>query len=177
MNARKILAESIIDLLEKDTIDNITVNMIIKKSGVARATFYKYFHDKMDLMMYIFHSFMQTNFEYSSNVSHVEIYTRSLELMKNNQKYFTNAFKSEGQNSCAAVLCDYSIKLCEASYVAGKGIDKLTFEEKMWIDFNTAGAIVIIKKWVQSGMNEPPEMIAKLIYSCMPEALRKYIRE
>lgn len=39
MNVKKILTDSIIELLENDTIDNITVEMILKKAGFQKLRF------------------------------------------------------------------------------------------------------------------------------------------
>ena len=176
MNVKKLLTDSIISLLEKDTIDNITVEMILKKSGISKATFYKYFRDKMDLTTYIFSSFMESNEEAFKSMPHEEMSVVVLEFMKKNQRFFMNAFKSKGQNSCEEVHCNYSRKFCESAYRAAKGTLALTPEENMYFEFNTAGGFAVLKKWVDGGMKESPEMIAKLIYSCMPEALRAYIK-
>ena len=39
-------------LSRKYSLDKITVNMIIEESGVSKATFYRYFLDKYDVMNY-----------------------------------------------------------------------------------------------------------------------------
>ena len=153
MNVKKILTDCIIELLEDNTIDNITVEMILKKSGVSKATFYKYFRDKMDLTTYIFSSFMESNEESFRRMPHVEMSVIVLEFMKRNQKFFMNAFKSKGQNSCEEVHCNFSYRFCESAYKAAKGVLSLTPEETMCLEFNTAGGFAILKKWVEGGMN------------------------
>lgn len=119
---------------------------------------------------------MESNEDSFRRMPHVEMSVVVLEFMKRNQKFFMNAFKSKGQNSCEEVHCSFSYKFCESVYKAAKGTLTLTPEEHMCLEFNTAGGFAILKKWVEGGMKESPEMIAKLLYSCMPETLRAYIK-
>ena len=50
----QILADTIKELLEKQSPDKITVQDILNESNISRPTFYKYFKDKNDLISYIF---------------------------------------------------------------------------------------------------------------------------
>lgn len=49
VDTRRILAESLENLLEKRELKDITVNEIVGNCGAARSTFYHHFKDKYDL--------------------------------------------------------------------------------------------------------------------------------
>ncbi len=168
-----------IELLKSSTIDHITVRDVLEKSGVSRATFYKYFRDKMDLMLYPFFQFMEQNLKSSDAINQVELYIRLLQFMKENQKFFENAFKSRGQNSCEYEMYGYGVKLFRKSYIylIGKEDAALTQEEEYWIEFYSCGAHSVVKKWVENGMKESPEIMGELIYNCMPVNLREHAEE
>lgn len=174
MDVKKLLSDSMVELLEHKTIDRITVRDVLEKSGVSRATFYKYFDDKMDLMMYPFFSFMERNFKSSDANGLIGLNVRFLQFLKDHQKFFENAFKSEGQNSCERELRRYGIKAFEQSYTypLNKAEAELTPKEMYVIEFYAVGAFAVVQKWVEGGMKESPQMLGELIYSCMPEALR-----
>lgn len=174
MDIKRLLSDTIVELLKNNTIDCITVQDVLDRSGVSRATFYKYYRDKMELMMSPFFQFMECNLHSSDAINHVELYVRLLQFIKENQSYFENAFKSEGQNSCEQELRRYGTSVFEKSYIyiLGKDAALLTSEEKYWIEFYAVGAFAVLKKWVENGMKEPPQMIGNLIYSCMPTTLR-----
>lgn len=175
MDIKKILSDTMIELLKNNTIDHITVKNVLEKSGVSRATFYKYFRDKMDLMMYPFFLFVEQNLKSSDAINQIDLHIRLFQFMKDNQKFFENAFKSQGQNSCEYELRGYGIELFKKSYsyLIGKDRAQLTAEEKYWIEFYSCGAHAVVKKWVESGMEEPPQVMGQLIYNCMPGKLRQ----
>lgn len=50
MDSRKSLIASMSKLLSKNSIENITVQMILDDAQVSRGTFYSYFADKYDLI-------------------------------------------------------------------------------------------------------------------------------
>lgn len=174
MDVKKLLSDTIIELLANNTIDRITVKDVLEKSGVSRATFYKYFRDKMDLMMHPFFLFMELNLKSSNAVNQVDLFIHLFEFMKENQKFFENVFKSEGQNSYEQEFRSYGTNLFEKSYIyiIDKDVAALTAEEKYWIEFYAVGAFAVVKRWVENGMKESPQMIGELIYDCMPAALR-----
>lgn len=63
IKTKRLLSQSLFDLLEKHTMSSITVNMICSESLVHRTTFYKHFYDKYDLLIHLFESFSKDYFE------------------------------------------------------------------------------------------------------------------
>lgn len=47
---KDIILEAFNSLIEKKAFDKITVQMILDEAGIGRATFYRYFKDKYDMM-------------------------------------------------------------------------------------------------------------------------------
>lgn len=75
--------ESMFNLLELHTFDNITVNDICKKAMVSRSTFYSYFRDKYELIIFCLE-------EERRKVGELE-----KDKIKNNLKVFLNRFKEK----------------------------------------------------------------------------------
>lgn len=59
-NVRNILSEALVELLKKQRIEAITVNAIVKASGISSRTFYNYFTDKYDLMHYTYYLYLES---------------------------------------------------------------------------------------------------------------------
>ena len=51
---KEIIAESFVELAESKPVDKITVVEVVENCGVTKPTFYRYFKDKYDLMVWIF---------------------------------------------------------------------------------------------------------------------------
>lgn len=47
------LKEALLVLLDDDVFNKISVTQLVKKAGIARSTFYKYFNDKEDLVRFL----------------------------------------------------------------------------------------------------------------------------
>jgi len=114
VKTRKVLRSTLIKLLEKDTIDNITVQEICRQANVNRMTFYKHFEDKYALMNDCFNEFSEvinTNMKtrYSSVASPEEYcYCLLSELsdfcMEN--KKFVKTVLSSGNTACANMISE-----------------------------------------------------------------------
>ena len=50
---RRTLAESLKELLERESIEKITVDEICEKAEISRRSFYRYFIDKYDVVSWI----------------------------------------------------------------------------------------------------------------------------
>jgi AcrR family transcriptional regulator len=170
MNTKKALVQTMVSLLENNTIDKITVRSISEASGISKATFYKYFLDKFDLMMSLYKSFY--DHIDANQILHKKTGVEVLAFIRNNPKYFINAFKSQGQGSCYEVMLRMLITNCSRLYMANKGVAYLTSEEEALIEFNTAGIMALTLRWINGGLKEAPEEIAENIYQCMSEKLK-----
>ena len=99
----------------------------------------------------------------------------TIDEIKEIQEYIKNAIKYKGQNSFAEFMGQYSSELVIARYKAKTGRGELTLEEKMMIDYDTAGAVSLFENWVKSGMTLDCQQIAELHYKLMPEELKKIL--
>lgn len=114
VKTRKVLRATLIKLLEKDAIDDITVQEICRQANVNRMTFYKHFEDKYALLNDCFNEFsnvINTNMttRYSSVTSPEEYcYCLLSELsdfcMEN--KKFVKTVLSDGNTACANMISE-----------------------------------------------------------------------
>ncbi len=63
---KQILSESLIDLVNKKSLNKITVQMIVDNCNMTRQTFYYHFKDKYDLANWIFRTNVDNITESSS---------------------------------------------------------------------------------------------------------------
>ena len=52
--SKEILSENFVQMMESRPFDSISVSALIEKCGISRATFYRCFRDKYDILDYIF---------------------------------------------------------------------------------------------------------------------------
>ena len=99
---KKALFTAFFEMVEKNTIDEITVNELCDAAGIRRATFYKHYSDKYDfLTAYIRH--LRDRFDASMKRSGADALTKEyyvayakkiVEFVNENEAAIDNIFKS-----------------------------------------------------------------------------------
>ena len=170
MDSRKRMIEGMKVLLENNRIENITVQMILEQSGVSRASFYRAFSDKYDLMHSYYLEFLEKRLQ-ENPLSLYKLTASTLEFMFDNKAYFINIARYGGQNSFSSTLYEY-LYSCACKRTTCKRERELTDEELTSIEFYCAGSVACIEKWIMQGMKYSPQTFAGFLTSCLPAVLR-----
>jgi len=157
-------------LLETHRVENITVQMILEQSGVSRASFYRAFSDKYDLMYSYFLDFLQEQLKEASP-SLYKLTFASLQFICENKAYFTNMVKYDGQNSFSSTFYEY-LYTCACSRTTTIKARELTEAELTAIELYCSGAVFCTEKWITKGMKQPPEKFAEILTGCLPSSLK-----
>lgn len=164
---KHLLANSLKDMLEKKTIDKITVKEICENCNVNRQTFYYNFQDIYDLIEWIFDddlkALMNSNTTYETwliGIRAVFYYARD------NKRLVLNTFHSVSRpileryfkSRCKPIV----LKMIEEQ----KSAQRLSSANKEFIaDFYSASIISIVYEWIESGMTaEYDEKLKKTEY-------------
>ena len=174
MNAKKILYNSIYKLMQENRIEKITVDMILKESEVSRATFYRHFRDKFDLINWYHASFVEKELFHSDQSWEQIIYKAAVFMLENKHFYF-KAVKFQGQNSLNEFILKYYTSFVEARYKKGSGQTTLSVKEQLAIAYHCSGAVRIFNEWVSGGMAIPPEELTDYFCDLIHDELRKVL--
>ncbi|MFX3615979.1 MAG: TetR/AcrR family transcriptional regulator C-terminal domain-containing protein [Sporolactobacillus sp.] len=154
-------------------IAEITINDIINAAGISKQTFYNYFKDKNDTMIYAF------KLE-SEEVSHkidghmenfINLLSDFLSKLANNNLYYYKIANYETQNNFIDYFYETTRKFYTGCFIKKYGM--ISQQIKSTIDFYSAGATKLIMNWIQNGMKEGPREMASTIFSCMPDLLKE----
>ncbi|MFE4713242.1 TetR/AcrR family transcriptional regulator C-terminal domain-containing protein [Paenibacillus sp. NPDC056722] len=168
---KKHLYNAIFDLMQDHRIDQISTDMILKKSDLSRATFYRYFKDKYDLMNWYYASYIKEELFHSED-SWEQICNKSAEFIYERKPFFQNAIKYKGQNSFIEFIQKYYQDFCTATYVSRNKTQEISTELKFAIDYHCAGTVQILISWVNSDMELSPQELAELLCNNMPDILK-----
>lgn len=174
-NTQKRILQAFYDLVQNYSFDCITIDMILKKSEVSKSTFYRYFHDKYELMDLYYRDSLNKIFKNADNLSWFDTTYLIIEFLNKHETFFKNIFKTEGQNSFFNFLSEYTVLFCKNTYIRNKGSEDLSFEESAAIELYCYGSVAITKKWVCSGMPQSPKELAELFDKCIPAHIRIYL--
>lgn len=152
---KRILADSLKQLMAKEAFSKICVSDIVENCGFTRQAFYYHFKDKYDLMNWIYYT------ETASFMSHYDManhWTDGLKdlcyYMQENKSFYINALNTTGQNSFQEYLYGYLRDIAMA-VIESKG---RSFEEK-WeftAEFMATTIVGLLVHWANDGMEEDP---------------------
>lgn len=159
------LANSLKELMDKKSVDNISIKEITDKCKLNRKSFYYHFKDKYDLVNWIFYTdFVMTVKDYKN--TDLKLLERVCYHLYENKKFYVKAFGINGQNS----FSDYFVEIIEP--IIGIYFEEL-FEEVENKEFYTVyfadATRSAITRWLLKEKDVSPEKFISL--------MRKGIRE
>ena len=171
------LASSVKECMKTTPVDKITVKEIVEGAGVARQTFYRNFLDKYDLINWYFDKLVLACFR-QIGVSHTveESLTQKLVFLREGKAFFMGAFRSHDHNS----LKEHDFELILGFYQeqgVKRGSRPLEEDIRFLLEMYCQGSVYMTVKWIQGGMEEEPEKVARKLVEAMPPKLEGVFRE
>lgn len=175
-DTRYVFARSIMELMETQSLDKITVTDIVKKSGMTRQTFYRYFKDKYDLVNWYFERLADKSFKQISNSYTLkEGLVKKFTFLLNDRVFFSEAFKSKDYNNIENY--DYLSILDLYKGIIYKKIGDIPDDIMFLLEMYCHGSITMTVEWATTGMKRSPEEMADLLISALPEKLEELLSD
>lgn len=162
---KKVIKESLIELLHDNEIHEITVTDICKKADINRGTFYTHYKDAYDLLQSIEDELFDQILKYVMETP-IETHLNTLLI---------NVFELISQNSslCKILFCKQrgSKILDRILYIAHKiDIDKLVGNleiNEVYLDYlikySIGGILSVIQAWLENDLKESPADLVKFL--------------
>lgn len=174
---RKLLRQSLFQLMEHKRVRDITVREITELSDLNRGTFYIHYKDVFDMVEQIerelFEDFNQVFENFTLNITHNDPLPLFIELFRYLKENADVARALIGPNGDMAFLNRMKTLVRERCLAAWQQL--FAFSEESNFDyfyaFIASGFVGLIDRWYQQDMPEEPEAMAlaamKMITGCM----------
>lgn len=181
-NAKEAFAESLKKMLERKTLDRITVKDIVEDCGVSRQAFYYHFTDIYDLVEWIFIEEASTALADNCDIdTWQQGYLRVLQSLRDNRNLVLNSYRSISREYLETFM--YKV-LYQVIYPVveeqGAGMDVEKKHKEFIAHFYSLAIVAMGIDWVRTGMKEDPEEIvdevATLVKGDFKKALKKYAK-
>ena len=165
VDTRRILAESLENLLEKRELKDITVNEIVGNCGAARSTFYHHFKDKYDLANWIYEDFLTgyLNTQEHVDMDYYSMQLEPLEFIYSKKTFFSKICKYKGQNCFYEFVFQITQKRAVEMARRIQKTDNLPEEILIAIDYMSSGHAYLLNKWVVQGFFIKPDKMAQYL--------------
>lgn len=173
MNAKKLFRNAMIELMKEYSFDEITVQKLLDKTTLSRATFYRHFKDKYDLLNWHYQSNVITLFENGDYASY-DYYLREIyKILYDNVSYFRKALSIEKTNSFYDFLYEFSYDYIKNAYMNYYHCSKFDSKTKITVGYIAIGQAHTAKMWILHGCKESIDDMAKLAYELVPAEYQK----
>ena len=174
------LKESIIELLQKKSIDKISIKEICETADINRSTFYAHYKDQYDLIHQIEQELLMDINEYLNNYNFKGYETESFQLVVSIFEYIV-----DNAELCKVLLGKHGdialqkevMMLIQKQSLKDLERDKALEEDMLeyLIIFSVNGSIGIIQKWLQDGMKKPAREMAEIVTRLIFEGFSAYV--
>ena len=172
--AEKLLFGALSKLLHEKSLDKLSVTDIIKESGVCRATFYRYYSDKYDLLNSNYKKILEdTLFRFNEGMAYVDVMHLLYSVLQQNIKLFQNAFRSSDANSLKNYIYDMSMDFF-LNTLKKNGIDINDWKVRKRIESFIYGNLEITAIWILEGAKESVGDLSEVLNDGLPSQYRHY---
>ncbi len=161
---KKILAESLLELLNTEDIHKISIRELCNHADINRSTFYKYYGSQYDLLMEVENDLLeqieQTLSLNDNKLNNFECLVNILIYAQKNSKIFKLLIN-------ANIDPDFPMRLFNLPSVyqgINRSISDSEANELIYMqDLIFYGAFQMLKRWINNEDRESPEEMAKII--------------
>lgn len=175
ISTKELIFVSFRELAEKKKLEDISINDIVENCDVSRATFYRYFKDKYDLMdQYYQYQIEEICKELYKSNDLQAMQTNFNDFVFDNLALFSNLGKYQGQNNFFDIIYGYCVNLHVEQAKKYYDNDKIPEELLFAIFYHASGGVAMLKKIIlNKELNLSKEQYTNYYKNCMPEILKE----
>ncbi|MDE6408130.1 MAG: TetR/AcrR family transcriptional regulator [Anaeroplasmataceae bacterium] len=153
IEVKNAMVKALFILLEKKPLSEIKIKELVKKAGVARASFYRNFKTKEDVIIYFLNTLLlQYKEKYTADLAHIARYENVLRTFN-----YVYSYKMELQSLFQAKLGQMFLDAINEYIITSTDLqhEKQLYKYPF---YSYAGALYnVIYYWITSGCKESPE--------------------
>lgn len=176
---KRALAASLKKMLERTTLDQITVVDLAEDCGVNRQTFYYHFQDIYDLTEWIFlDEATRALGDKTTSSDWQEGFLRIFHWAQENRSLVRNAYRSVSREALEKYLYDVTHGLLMGvveEQAAGRSVDGRTKERIA--NFFQYAFVGLLLEWISGGMREDPEELVDFVHVLIQGDIEKALTQ
>ncbi len=169
---RNLIVEALIELTIQKGFAAVTVQDIVKRAGINRATFYRHYEDKFDLLDQYAEAVYQLPYDLpdSGSVAGEEAnvektvagLARMLEHIRGHAKFFRVMLGKNGDPAFAGKIRQYIQRRIRRSMEEAVLSDKDSAD--LFLNYVSSGSVGALSWWLENEMPYSPEELAAILY-------------
>ena len=168
---RAVLKSSLLSLMKEKSVKHITVKELCDKADINRGTFYLHYTDVFDMLEQIEDDMFRELDEFidkQDDVLNEELFREVFIFVKNNNEFCQVMLSDRGEIAFTKKL----IKFLHSKFTNHFGD---TNAAEHYFSFMVFGVLGIIESWLNNGMKETPEEMAKICSNIIQNKIREQL--
>ncbi|MDR0409131.1 MAG: TetR/AcrR family transcriptional regulator [Spirochaetaceae bacterium] len=172
---KKVLRESLVEIMKSKAITNITIKEICALADVSRTTFYAYYKDQYDLLKQIENETVAYIEDALKEIGKEDGYVKIIQIVEDMLRYICY-----NSNSVQVLLSEngdpqfqkrFFQRLIYQRWMINHFIETLGNKPEMleyYLTYAVNGSIALVQCWLKNGMDIPISQIAKMLVHMSP---------
>lgn len=165
--------ESFYELSATIPFNKLTVEKIVAHCGISKATFYRHFRDKYDVLNYNSLGITKRYFNMKQCGSWHEFFILMFREIEKDMDYYRKAFRTSGQNAHSRFLYEYTYGIVKDCYLKSNRQQELAPKEHYVISHYCHGCVDTLEEWLADTRGVSGSQMAALFFDAMPECMKK----
>ncbi len=163
---KMMLKQSLLQLMRDRDIGKITVKDICELADINRSTFYTHYSDPMDLLSRIEDELLQevqkSVDRYPDALTIPELIIGLINAIVANNELCKNILSSHGDKEFLKRVMDIPRQKCISTWQKQFPNASVSELETAYL-FNVNGSLAVVQSWIEGGMKESPDNIARFL--------------
>ena len=166
-----MFADTLEDMLNEMPLDKVRVAKLCERCGATTPTFYYYFHDKYELVAWMFLQDFAGAFADKAPEYSPERMKESTIRFEKRRNFYQKAFDDHSQNSIAEYLIAFNIQITKDAVRLHTG-KELTSDQEFTVKYHIHGVMGMFIEWL-FGKELTAEYLNTALYDKTPDFMKE----
>ena len=168
-----MFAKELEKMLKEMPLDKVRVSKLCERCDTTTPTFYYYFHDKYELVAWIFlHDY---SMELGDTVTEYtpEVLNKMNSRLENRRQFYKRAFNDNSQNSIEKYTQAFNIMIANDAVIHATGGEPMTIEQMTEVKYHNYGVLGLFKEWLFGEGDITSQEMSEFLFTKTPDFLKK----
>jgi AcrR family transcriptional regulator len=174
MNLEKVIEDTMVSLMKENTIEDITVNMVLEKADVSKASFYRHYIDKYDLVNKIFDHLIPAEIsQVGKTIKWSEFMLVFFDVFGKNREFLKEGYHSDDYNNLRSHSEEFFRNLIFA-VIKNQNVDTSQKSIIMSANFFSVSLNSFMVDWVRKGGDDTIYNLVQRMHEAVPHNIYPY---
>jgi len=172
---RDAVADTFIQMICETSLESIRVQDIAQRAGISKATFYRLFRDKYDVMSWIYQGSAEPLISAAPALRNWKTWSyANLEHIRQHLPFYKRVLGYGGQNSMMESMAQYFQRNIVRGIACVDGANRLPAQVQFAVEAFSYINVYAIVMWVRNNCSPAPDTLLSYVEGCIPDCLKPY---